>query len=61
MLCDCFKSRRQLKAEILVLRHEAAAARPCLDSEQFKSAPSTNWPLRGRLTQNGGRKPLKWT
>jgi hypothetical protein len=22
MLCDCFKSRRQLKAEILVLRHQ---------------------------------------
>jgi hypothetical protein len=22
MLCDCFKSRRQLEAEILVLRHQ---------------------------------------
>jgi hypothetical protein len=32
------------------------ANRP-LDSERFRSAPRTYWPLRGRLTQNGKRAP----
>jgi hypothetical protein len=27
MLCDCFKSRRQLEAEILVLRHQVNVLR----------------------------------
>src|SRR5215475_3364325 len=29
MLCDCFKSRRRLEAEILVLRHQLNVLRRC--------------------------------
>ncbi|HMF02494.1 MAG TPA: hypothetical protein VKK06_21575 [Terriglobia bacterium] len=38
MLCDCFKSRRRLEAEILVLRHQLNVLQ--------QRAPRRGWHLR---------------